>query len=82
MQRGNNMIETAGGRRRLYRWRSWWNKSEMYPPSVDRWFEVRNSFFKSESLHLACRSRDADRQLREGFKAAQEGGPWQANRLG
>ena len=77
MSRGNTAIEIAGARRRLYRWRSWWNKTEMYPPSVDRWFEVRGSFFRAEGLHLAWRSRSAHQHLQDGFRAAQGGGPWQ-----
>lgn len=77
MQKRNAVIEMPGARRRLYRWRSWWNKSEMYPPSVDRWFAVRSNFFRSEGMHLAYRSQDAEKQLVLGFRTAQEGGPWE-----
>lgn len=77
MQSADAALDIPGARRRMQRWRSWWNKSELYPPSVDRWFAVRRAFFGSEGVHLAWRSQDAQKQLEAGFTAAQEGGGWQ-----
>jgi len=47
-----DVLATPGLRRRISRWRSWWNKHELYPPSVDRWLRQRASFFSRETAHL------------------------------
>lgn len=52
MQPANaSALEVPGVRRRITRYRSWWNKAELYPPSVDRWLYVRAAFFEDETAH-------------------------------
>lgn len=51
MQKSDAALEIPGARRRVQRWRSWWNKQEMYPPSVDRWVSQRGEFYKTERQH-------------------------------
>ena len=51
MNKNDDSLTTPGLKRRIARWRSWWNKHELYPPSVDRWFRQRSLFFKGEREH-------------------------------
>ena len=53
MQAERGSLEIPGVRRRILRFRSWWNKSELYPPSVDQYWKQRNAFFARERAHAA-----------------------------
>jgi hypothetical protein len=47
----SSALDVPGERRRIARFRSWWNKQELYPPSVGRWFRLRATFFRAEREH-------------------------------
>lgn len=75
MQKTDAALEVPGARRRVQRWRSWWNKQEMYPPSVDRWLGQRSSFYRAERAHTQNYACGIIRELQAGAAAAQ-GGTW------
>lgn len=73
MQKSDAALEIPGARRRVQRWRSWWNKQEMYPPSVDRWLSQREAFYNTERKHAQRFSGRIAKELKAGTVAAQAG---------
>jgi hypothetical protein len=65
MQPTSGMLDVPGARRRIMRWRSWWNKSELYPPSVDQWLRQRQRFFNHERAHASSWSGGVAQEVRE-----------------
>ena len=54
MESRYSVLDVPGARRRMLRWRSWWNKNELYPPSVDEWFARRRLFHERERKHAVA----------------------------
>eukprot|EP00892_Ulva_mutabilis_P008690 jgi/Ulvmu1/6193/UM028_0049.1 len=75
MQKTDAALEIPGARRRVQRWRSWWNKQEMYPPSVDRWLAQRRAFHRAERLHAQSFGGGWAREF-QASTAAVHAGSW------
>lgn len=73
MQKSDAALEIPGARRRMQRWRSWWNKQELYPPSVDRWISQREAFYRAELEHAERFEGGVVNEFQAGVAAAQAG---------
>ena len=72
MQAQGHTVDPPGVRRRITRWRSWWNKSELYPPSVDQWIAQRRKFFEQEREHAAQWQHRAADEAQAAVRAVQQ----------
>ena len=70
---GASALEVPGVRRRITRYRSWWNKAELYPPSVDQWLYARSAFFEGEAAHARVYNNGAAAEARCAAEHAAHG---------
>ena len=73
MQAHSSSLDIPGAKRRTTRWRSWWNKQELYPPSVDQWFAQRRAFFQDERAHARASLATAGSELCSAASSASQG---------